>query len=89
MGEIGGRTIRQAIAIALEGLTGELLEWVVLAKQRDAMRKHVVRFVHDYARNRGVILSDKDITDELAVVIAELKSGKPLAAAAAPEQANG
>ncbi len=73
-----GRTIREAIAIALEGLNGELLEWVVLAKQRDAMRKHVRRWVHDYARNRGVILSDKDINDELERIIAELKSGRPL-----------
>lgn len=78
----GGRTIRQAIGIALEGLTGELLEWVVLAKQRDAMRKHVLRFVHDYARNRGVILTDADIKDELDVVIAELKGGTPLGEAA-------
>lgn len=75
---MAGKTIREAIAIALEGLSGDLLEWCVLAKQRDAMRKHVVRFVHDYARNRGVILSDEDITSELNKIVAELRSGLPL-----------
>lgn len=74
-----GKTIREAVAIALEGLPGhDLLEYVVLAKQRDAMRNHVKRFVHEYARNRGVILTDKDITSELDVIVAELKSGKTL-----------
>lgn len=68
-----GRTIREAIGVALEGLSGDLFEWVVLAKQRDAMREHVIHWVHDYARSRGVLLSDSDITSELDVVIAELK----------------
>lgn len=68
-----GRTIREAVGVALEGLSGDLLEWVVLAKQRDAMRAHVIRFVHDYARSHGVLLSDSDITSELDLVIAELK----------------
>jgi hypothetical protein len=72
------QTVRQAVAVALEGPGGELLEWVVLAKQKDAMRKHVKGFVHDFARNRGVILSDRDITDELDRIVAELKGGKPL-----------
>lgn len=82
VGEVGGRTIREAIAIALEGLSGDLLEYVVFAKQRAAMREHVIRYVHDYARNRGVILTDKDIITELDLVVAELKSGKPLGEAA-------
>lgn len=69
-----GRTIRDAIAIALEGLNGDLLEWVVLAKQRAALRDHVKLWVHDYARHRGVILSDRDIVDELDAVIAELRT---------------
>jgi hypothetical protein len=77
---VKGITIRHAVAIAIEGLNGEMLEWVVLAKQRDAMRKHVMRFVHDYARNRGVILSDADITSELDKIVAELRAGKPLTA---------
>lgn len=78
---MGGRTIREAIGIALEGLSGDLFEWVVLAKQRDSLRKHVLTWVHDYARARGVILSDRDIKDELDRVINELKSGKPLSQA--------
>lgn len=79
--------IREAVAIALEGLAGSLLEWVCLAKQRDAMRTHVHRFVHDFARNRGVILEDSDIKAELDKIVAELKSGRPLSAQ--PEVANG
>lgn len=74
------RIIREAVAVALEGLAGELLEWVVLAKQRNAMRRHVLLFVHDYAQNRGVILSDTDITGELDAIVSELRSGLPLTA---------
>lgn len=77
-----GLTIRQAIAIALEGLTGDIYEWVVLAQQRNALRKHVLLWVHDYARNRGVILSDADINGELDTIINELRSGLPLSAGA-------
>lgn len=73
-----GRTIREAIAVALEGLSGDMFVWVVLAKQRDALRAHVVKWVHEYAQNRGVILSDADIESELAQVIAELRSGQPV-----------
>lgn len=73
-----GRTIREAIAVALEAVPGDLHEWCVLAKQRDALRRHVVAWVHDYARNRGVILSDRDITDELDRIVAELRAGRPL-----------
>jgi hypothetical protein len=80
--ELKGRTIRQAIAVALEGLNGDLYEWVVLAQQRNAMRKHVILWVADYAQNRGVILGTKDITDELDKVITELRRGAALAQAA-------
>lgn len=70
---VNGRTIREAIAIALEGINGDILEWIVFAKSRAALRDHVKLWVHDYARHRGVILSDRDITDELDLVIAELR----------------
>lgn len=70
--------IREAIAVALEGLSGDVLEWIVFAKQRNAMREHVKGFVHDFARNRGVILSDSDITGELDAIVAELRSTKLL-----------
>lgn len=72
------RIIREAIAVALEGLAGDVLEWIVFAKQRNAMREHVKGFVHDFARNRGVILNDSDIAGELDVIVAELRSGKAL-----------
>lgn len=73
-----GRTIREAIAVALEGLSGDLFVWVVLTKQRDVLREHVIRWVHEYAKNRSVILTDEDIESELARIIAELRDGIPL-----------
>jgi hypothetical protein len=81
----GGKTIRQAIAIALEGLNGDLLEWVVLT-QKKALRSHIKSWVHDYARSRGVILSDSDIESELKEIISELRSGVPLASVARSEK---
>jgi hypothetical protein len=68
-----GRTIREAVTIALEVLPGSLPEFVAFAAQRDAMRAHVLRWCHEYAATRGVILSDQDITTELDAVIVELK----------------
>jgi ribosomal protein S15P/S13E len=82
----GGKTIRQAIAIALEGLNGDLLEWVVLTQQKKALRSHIKSWVHDYARSRGVILSDSDIESELKEIISELRSGVPLASVARSEK---
>jgi hypothetical protein len=75
--------IRHAIGIALEGLSGELLEWVVLAKQKDAMRKHVIRFVFDYALTHGLTLTAEDITAELDAIVRELKHGAPLGSSCA------
>ena len=85
MGERKVQTIREAIAVALEGLSGDLHEWVCLAQQRNALRKHVKLFVHEFAQRRGVILEDKDITDELDAIVAALKSGRPLAEVARVE----
>ncbi|HEY6034504.1 MAG TPA: hypothetical protein VIV58_09605 [Kofleriaceae bacterium] len=66
--------IREAIAIALEGgPSGDLHMWCNLAKQRDALRKHVMRFVLDFAQARGVILEERDVTREIDNVIAELR----------------
>ena len=69
-----GRTIREAIEVCLEGLPGDLREWSSSAERRGAMRAHVLRWVHEYARVRGVVLSDSDILSELQVM--ELEEGK-------------
>lgn len=73
-------TIREAVAVALEASNvGDLVLFVNLAKQRDALREHVVRWVQEYAAARGVLgLDRKAILDELAQIIAELRSGLPL-----------
>lgn len=68
-----GKTIREAIAIALEGLAGDLTEWVLISQHYAAMRVHVVNWVHDYAVHRGVVLNDKDIEDELDAVVREIR----------------
>lgn len=67
-----GISIRDAVLIALEGLPGAPAEWVALPKQRDAMRHHVLAFVHEFAHKRGVILEDVDVLGELDAVVAEL-----------------
>ena len=74
MPETKGRTIREAIAVALEGLPGNLGEWVLSQPERTAMRAYVIEWIQDYAKVRGVILDPKvDIEPELRAVIAELK----------------
>jgi hypothetical protein len=65
--------IREAIAVALEGVSGDLHMFVVLAKQRDALRKHTIGFVLDFARYRGVLLEERDVKQEIENVIAELR----------------
>lgn len=65
-----GRTIREAVRVALEGLPGRADEWADLA--RDAMRDHVLGWVLDYAARRGILLTTEDVDTELNVVIEEL-----------------
>lgn len=68
----GGAPVRIAVDVAIEGLPGPLHEWV-MPSRRAALRAHVLLFVHDFARARGVILEDSDVLDDLDLVIAELK----------------
>lgn len=65
-----GRTVRQAIAIAIEGLNGEPITWAV--EEMFTLREYVLRWVHEYARNRNVILTDADIEEELAAIVAAI-----------------
>lgn len=69
-----GRTIREAILLALEATTptaGALHpdQQVELT----AVRYHVMGWVHSYAESRGVILADRDITGELDQVLGNLR----------------
>lgn len=66
-----GRTIREAIVLAMEGLNGHPSEWV--SQWPTSLRSYILQWVHDYAKNRGVILSDSDIDSELKLIVAEIK----------------
>ncbi len=74
-----GRTIREAIAIALEGLPGHVHEWAnATGEERKAMRIHVIAWLQEYARIRGVILDPKlDIEPELDAVVAIARTKTP------------
>lgn len=67
-----GRTIRDAVRVALEALPGNLMQWAQL--DQVAMRDHVRDWVKGYARARGVLLTDVDIDSELNQVIGDLHS---------------
>jgi hypothetical protein len=69
-----GRGVHEAILIALEGLQGKPNAWLLsYGENRKAMREHVLRWVHEYAERRGVVLADQDIVDELDRIIEEVK----------------
>lgn len=72
-----GRTVRDAILIALEAVSGRPVEWIVDDQQRLALRNHVMAWVHSYAEHRGVILDDFDVVGELDAVIAQLRASCP------------
>lgn len=71
-----GRTISEAVALALEALPGRLSEWLSGEPQLAALRAHVALWVHEYAIRRGVILEDRDVADELEAVISNLRGGR-------------
>jgi hypothetical protein len=76
VGSRPGRTIREAILIALEGIAGRTTEWLGDDGQHAALRNHVLGWVHSYAEHRGVILADSDVAGELDAVISELRAGR-------------
>jgi len=69
---MSGRTLREALAVALEAVPSAELasgdKW-----SRAALREHLLRWIKEYALNRGVIFEDADIELELGAVIAELR----------------
>lgn len=72
MTKVQALTIRAAVALAIEGLPGSP-RYNVTANRR-TVRAHVVKWVHDYARRRGVILDDSDIISELESIVRELRN---------------
>lgn len=69
------KIIREAIAVAIEGLNGTAEEWLLAhGNQKKALHKHVVEWVHDFAKNRGVELSNIDIESELSNIVTELRA---------------
>lgn len=68
-----GRTIREAVVVALEAVAGRPTEWLGDELLRIALRNHVLGWVHSYAEHRGVILDDSDVATELEAVLIELR----------------
>lgn len=67
-----GRTLRDAIAVALE-----VVPSVELAagseRSHRVLHDFLLGWVKDYAFNRGVIFDDKDLETDIRIVIAELR----------------
>jgi hypothetical protein len=61
--------IREALAVALEGLPEDASE---LASDRD-VRRYLREFFKEFALRRGVIIEDADCADEIRALIAELR----------------
>lgn len=72
-----GRTLADAIRIAMEILPGPVAHWArSRGAEHKAMRAHVVDWIKGYAHVRGVILDAiVDIEPELDRVLDELRRG--------------
>jgi hypothetical protein len=66
---MSGRTIREALRIALEGLPSKDIDINIGAR---ALRDHLRAFIIDYGKTRGVIFSNHDVDDELRAVVTEV-----------------
>lgn len=69
---MGGRTLREAIAVALEVVPAEELA-AGDRLSREALRSFLIGWIKDYAYVRGVIFDDADFETEINAVIAELR----------------
>jgi hypothetical protein len=78
-----GKTLREAIAIALESVPSVELASGPAATRR-VLHDFLLGWMKDYAYARGVILEDHNIETELREVIAELRGGRAAAAPPAP-----
>jgi len=66
------RTLREALAVALEGLpTGS--DMMDDTNARRAIGSYLRSWIKSYALRRGVILEDADLDDEIRSIIAELR----------------
>ncbi len=63
---VRARTIHDAVSVALEALPGSDLSI-------DILRAHALEWVHSFARVRGVILSDSDITSEFDKIVSAIR----------------
>lgn len=67
-----GRTVREAMAVALEGLADPHEIAIVDAV---AMREYLRDWIKGYAKFRGVIIDNQDVDDEIVDIIAMLRNG--------------
>lgn len=68
-----GMSIRDAVTIALEAIPGSI-DATLIDLKTSAVRDHVVGFIKEFARNRGVLFDDKDILDDVNAVITERRA---------------
>lgn len=66
------KSVSDAIAVALEALPGSI-DSNLIDMKNVVVRTHVIEFVKEFARARGVIFDDKDIADEIEERLRELK----------------
>lgn len=74
---MAGRSIREVLLIAIEGLPGDPYLWA--RTDIKSLREHLKTYVYEYAKNRGVILADRDIKPDLTSIIEDLRNGRRLA----------
>lgn len=65
-----GRTIKDAIAIALEALPPDVAR---MERGVETLRSHLMLWMKDYARVRNVILTDADIGDDVTAAIETIR----------------
>lgn len=68
---MSGRTLREAIAVALEAVPSvELAEGNELSRR--ALRDFLLGWIKEYAYNRGVIFDDDDLETDLRIMLIRL-----------------
>lgn len=69
-----GKTVREALAVALEGLSGDRFEWAIVEPK--ALKEYLADWIKKYALARGVIVEDVDVDDEIRALVNALRRGQ-------------
>lgn len=68
-----GRTMHEALRLALEMWPGRLREWVVVNAHVEAMHDYLVSWINDYAKARGVLFDHQELEREVDQFIIVIK----------------